>query len=316
MLGFPTFPSTHFVPFLLATLLFRYTIAAVVQPADNFIQQPTERNASDPSASAVSSTDILNAPAGELHCVSRPSPPSPQSCLDAIKQIPDTDDPLRSPKSFFLNLPHRISSSDGRCVVRVGPGRQPRDFEIITGKLLRHLVNEVFSRCLVRHGQMGMIWEKGRAGNFYVLLEEFNPSKTRCADRRPDPMPSDCRAAIESIPWDTATRRFKESQPQHPMDVQLPELFVGEPRVKSTCMIILDTTGEDEGNWSLIGTTAVVIDAMCVKRGLMGWGSDLGLLFSTHPQTSAVDPAVKVHAESIFAYQCAKQVIWDVYRLL
>lgn len=277
MFDYPICLITRFVQFLLATLLLRHTIAgAAAQP------QP-----------------------GQITCTGLFSPLSPQSCLDAIKQIPDTDDPLRSANSRFFLLPQRISSSDGRCVIHVGPGRQPRQFEIITGKRLRHLVIQVFRQCLVGQGRMGVIYEKGRAGKFYVLLEQFNPSGISCVDRSPDPAPSDCRGAIETISWVTGTRRFREGPPQHPTDVQLPVLFVGVPRVQSTCMIILDTTGDDEGTWYLIWSTAVAIDAMCVRRGLMGWRSHLGLSFSTHPQASPLDSTVKVHRERVFAYHSA-----------
>ncbi|KAL8917327.1 MAG: hypothetical protein Q9208_007997 [Pyrenodesmia sp. 3 TL-2023] len=304
MLGYPICPSTYLVQFLLATLLFRHTIAAVAQPADNLVQHPTERNASDASAISIISTGILNAYPFKIICRDHFSPLSPQSCLDAINQIPDTDEELRTVNSRFLMLPHGFSSSDGRCVAHVGTTDPPPNFKIITGKRLRDLVMEVFRQCLVRQGRMGLIGHTGPFGVFYVLLEQFDPSEIRCADRRPDPAPSDCRAALETIPFDPNIRRFREGQPQHPMDVQLPELFVGEPRVESTCMIILDTTGDDEGTWARIRATAVAIDAMCVRRGLMGWGS-LGLLFSTHPQTSAVDPAVKVYRERFSAYHCA-----------
>ncbi|KAL8749304.1 MAG: hypothetical protein Q9184_006863 [Pyrenodesmia sp. 2 TL-2023] len=279
MIGYSVCPTTYLIRFLLASLLFRQSIAAAIaQLANNLIQQSTEWNASDLGAVAVSSTGILNARQGGLTCAGRFSPLSPQSCLDAIKQIPDTDDPLRSANSPFLMLPQFISSTDGRCQIEIGPGRQPREFEIITGKRLRHLVIQVFRQCLVGQGRTGTIYEKGRVRNFYVMLVQSDPSGIRCADRRPDPAPSDCRAALESMPFDILPRRFRESQPQHPPDVQLPELFVGEPRVKSTCMIIVDTTGDDESFWRSIWVTAVIIDAMCVRRGLVGW-STLGEKF-------------------------------------
>ncbi|KAL8901734.1 MAG: hypothetical protein Q9207_005060 [Kuettlingeria erythrocarpa] len=316
MLGHPVCLSTCLVQFLLATLLFRHSIAAITQPPDNLIQHPITRNASDASAIAINSTNLLKTRPGELTCTGQFSPLSPQSCLDAIEQIPDTEDPLRSANFRFIQLPQRFSSSDGRCVVYVGRGSWPRNFEIITGKRLRHLINHVFRQCLIGQGRMGVIWERGREGSFYVRFEQFNPSEIRCADRRPDPAPSDCRAALDAMPFDASTTPFSESRPQHPRGVQLPELFVGEPRVESTCMIILDTTGDDQGRWALIWNTAVAIDAMCVRRGLMGWGSSLGLSFSTHSQISALDPPVKVHRAKVFAYHCAIQGMRDVYRLL
>ncbi|KAI4289208.1 MAG: hypothetical protein L6R35_001517, partial [Caloplaca aegaea] len=195
----------------------------VAQPAGTLIQQPNQQNASESNAAAaLNSSDLTNARPGDIVCTRPISHLDPRrSCEEAIRQIPDTDSPLRSANSRYFKLPQRISSSDGKCVVYVGP---TIGLEIITGKRLRFLATSVVGHCMVARGYEGRIYEEGQSGNIFVSVKQYNPGDIYCADRSPDPAPSDCAAALGDIPIESPRRRFfSEGMPQDPTwDVELP----------------------------------------------------------------------------------------------
>ncbi|KAL8646872.1 MAG: hypothetical protein Q9210_005884 [Variospora velana] len=218
---------TLLVLLLSATLLFHHTSAAVAQPAGTLIQQPNQQNASDLNAAALNRPDLMNTRPGDIACTRPISHLDPRSCEEAIRQIPDTDNPLRSANSRYFKLPQRISSSDGKCVVYVGP---TTGLEIITGKRLRFLATRVVGHCIVARGYAGRIHEKGQSGTFFVSVKQYDPGDIYCADRSPDPAPSDCGAALEDVPFESPSRRFfSEGVPQDEWDVELPQMFVGDP---------------------------------------------------------------------------------------
>ncbi|KAL9015611.1 MAG: hypothetical protein Q9185_006994 [Variospora sp. 1 TL-2023] len=283
-------PRRTFIVLLLsATLLFQHTSAAVAQPAGTLIQRPNQQNASDSSAAALNSSDLMSPRPGDIVCTRPILHLDPRrSCEEAIRQIPDTDHPLRSANSRYFKLPQRISSSDGKCVVYVGP---TIGLEIITGKRLRLLATSVVEHCMVARGYEGRIHEEGQSGNFFVSVKQYDPGDIYCADRSPDPAPSDCGAALEDVPFESPRRRFfSEGMPQDPQsDVELPWMFVGEV-LPFTCMVIVDTTGDSWCRWSEIWYVAVAIDAMCVRRGYAGWNNHMGLFSFVFLSSSYILP--------------------------
>ena len=286
---------THFLTFTLVTTIFRHTSAAVAQPSGNLIQRPTQQGTSDSSAAAVNSTSLVGDPRGEdpwvpLITCYPPSIlpehplPDPRSCAEAIQHIPDEDKPLRSfsDPNRSLQLPHRFSSSDGKCVVSVGEGSGKVNV-VITGKRLRSLATAILYKCIFLQKEDGDVFIEGRYHDFMINFAAYNPSGIKCVDRSPEPAPSGCEGALEMMRSDWSPVRYTDGHGEQlkPWDVELPETFLGpQLGAKSTCMILLDLTGEELYTPARIWQAAVAINAVCARRGQMGLILGLGLLFS------------------------------------
>ncbi|KAL8850899.1 MAG: hypothetical protein Q9221_004212 [Calogaya cf. arnoldii] len=266
-----TTQRTPLAAFIIATTIIQNTTAAVAQAAGNLIQRPTQQEPSYSSAIRVNSTSILEVPPGEDYyfgCIASLLYPIPdlESCAEAIKHIPNDNKPLRSVSdpSRFLQIPHRFSSSDGKCVVIVTTGSFKTNV-IITGKRLRFFARKILSKCVAAQKMDGDVYVP--SGQYMVGFENYDPTGIKCADRSPEPPLLGCQGALEMMPVDgLGDVRYIDGEKVNPWDVELPMTFLGpQAGVESTCMIMLNVTGEEylmpRKMWeAAVAVEAVVLD--------------------------------------------------------
>ncbi|KAI4119314.1 MAG: hypothetical protein LQ345_000751 [Seirophora villosa] len=270
--------STRLAIFIFATTIVQHATAAVAQPSGNLIQRPAQQEPSKPSAITTNSIDILEEPGDkDYHFICLPSLlhpiPDLESCAEAIKHIPDGDEPLRSfsDPSRFLQLPHRFSSSDGKCVVLVTTTTESFKTNVmITGKRLRFFATEILSKCVAAQKMDGDVYVP--SGQYMVLFDHYDPSGIKCADRSPEPPPSGCQGALEMMPVDgRGDVRYLDGEKVNPWDVELPMTFLGpQAGEKSTCMILLDVTGEEYLMPRKMWEAAVAVEAYQAVLSVVG----------------------------------------------
>lgn len=211
------------------------------------------------------------------------NPPS-ASCKDAMTLLPQDPYSLilrikrsygpRTQGTWDVNLPSRLISSDGKCIIDYAQTSSPS--HVTNGDLLAAatiIQQECIDKDVPPWG--GVAHDMGDEGNFIFTVQAYNPPFIRCTNTPPAlrPVTASCQTILNTMNASTAKTTFGAAGVAD-VDETLPQVLT-EPT--GQCTITIDTIApDDKAEWYDLWQAAVALDGMCARGGRMGKARFLG----------------------------------------
>ena len=200
---------------------------------------------------------------------------NPESCRNAIRQIPRSTSPLtfgwRDTGHFDVILPYIWVSEDGMCSVFVSADTTSKP-DTSSFAEIAEAADKVRRKCVenpsIRQG--GIIDELGRKKELNVVIVS-RPYHVDCFYRPPTPLYTSCRGVLDSMPFDLEPRIFGPAG-RYSLPFLIPSSF-------GNCEAKITTDWPAESSiteWGTLFTAIAQVNEICVGNGKSGRARKIG----------------------------------------